>query len=47
VIFDPEERWTVPDSFFSKAVNSPFIGMELYGRVKTTICGGNVVYRGK
>ncbi len=47
VIFDPEERWTVPDSFFSKAVNSPFIGMELYGRVKTTICGGNVVYRDK
>ena len=47
VIFDPEERWTVPDSFFSKAVNSPFIGMELYGKVKTTICGGNVVYRGK
>ena len=46
VIFDPEERWTVPDSFFSKASNSPFIGMELYGRVKTTICGGNVVYRG-
>lgn len=47
VIFDPEERWTVPDSFFSKASNSPFIGMELYGRVKTTICGGNVVYRDK
>ena len=47
VIFDPEERWTVPDSFFSKAANSPFIGMELYGRVKTTICGGNVVYRNK
>ncbi len=47
VIFDPEERWTVPDSFFSKAGNSPFIGMELYGRVKTTICGGNVVYRDK
>ena len=47
VIFDPEERWIVPDSFFSKAANSPFIGMELYGRVKTTICGGNVVYRGK
>jgi len=47
VIFDPEEKWTVPETFRSKATNSPFIGMELYGKVKATICGGNVVYEDK
>ena len=45
VIFDPEEKWTVGDSFRSKASNSPFIGWELYGKVKTTICGGEIVFR--
>ena len=45
VIFDPEEKWTVGDSFRSKATNSPFIGWELYGKVKTTICGGEIVFR--
>ncbi|WP_036610121.1 dihydroorotase [Oribacterium sp. P6A1] len=45
VIFDPEEQWTVPDHFVSKACNSPFIDMKLYGKVKATICGGNVVFR--
>ncbi len=47
VIFDPEEKWTVTDSFRSKASNSPFIGWELYGKVKTTICGGEIVFRDK
>lgn len=47
VIFDPEEKWTVTDSFRSKASNSPFIGWELYGKVKTTICGGKIVFRDK
>lgn len=45
VIFDENEKWTV-ETFASKASNSPFIGQELYGRVKYTICKGNVVYRG-
>ena len=44
VIFDPDEEWTVPGTFASKSVNSPFIGMKLYGRVHMTICGGHVVY---
>ncbi len=44
VIFDPDEEWTVPGTFASKSVNSPFIGMNLYGRVHMTICGGQIVY---
>lgn len=46
IIFDEEEKWTVSE-FVSKSSNSPFIGMELYGRVKYTICGGKVVYKDK
>ncbi len=43
VIFDPEEKWKV-EKFVSKASNSPFVGMELYGKVKYTIYQGKVVY---
>lgn len=43
VIFDEYEKWTVKE-FKSKASNSPFIGRELYGKVKYTLCGGAVVY---
>lgn len=46
LIFDPEERWTV-DKFCSKSNNSPFIGWELYGKVKYTICGGKIIYEDK
>ncbi len=44
VIFDPEESWTVTGDFASKGKNSPFIGQTLFGRVKYTICGGEIVY---
>lgn len=44
VIFDEFEQWTVPEEFSSKSSNSPFIGAELYGKVKYTICSGKVVY---
>lgn len=44
VLFDPEEHWTVGSRFWSRSSNSPFIGMELSGRVKCTICGGKPVY---
>ncbi len=44
VIFDEYEKWTV-STFQSKSSNSPFIGEELYGKVKYTICNGTVVYR--
>lgn len=45
VIFDEREKWTVTeDGFHSKSCNSPFTGMELYGKVCCTVCGGYVVY---
>lgn len=43
VIFDEREKWKV-EYFRSKSENSPFIGMELYGKVKYTISNGRVVY---
>lgn len=43
VIFDMEEKFTV-QKFYSKSTNSPYIGRELQGKVKYTICNGKVVY---
>ena len=45
VLFDPDKKWTVEDHFYSKANNSPFIGMELTGKVQYTICNGKIVYQ--
>ncbi len=46
VIFDENEKWTVSATgFASKSNNSPFVGQELYGEVKYTICNGEVVYK--
>lgn len=45
VLFDPEEAWTVDaDKLHGKSKNCPFKGMTLKGRVKTTFCGGRMVY---
>ncbi|MBQ8974634.1 MAG: amidohydrolase family protein, partial [Oscillospiraceae bacterium] len=45
VIFDPAQRWTVePERFYSKGRNTPFAGALLTGRVKYTVCGGEIVY---
>ncbi|WP_201738790.1 dihydroorotase [Senegalimassilia faecalis] len=44
VIFNEGERWEVGLEFVSKAANSPFVGEELYGKVKYTICAGRVAY---
>lgn len=46
VIFGEKELWKV-NKFASKAVNSPFLGWELPGRVHYTICAGKIVYSGK
>lgn len=43
LIFDEREKWRV-EHFWSKSENSPFIGEELYGKVKYTICRGKIVY---
>lgn len=43
VIFNASEKWVV-ETFASKSSNSPFIGQELYGKVKYTICNGTVIY---
>lgn len=45
VIFNPNESWWVDGEFVSKANNSPFIGEQLYGKVKYTIADGKVVYQ--
>lgn len=44
VIFDPYEEWIVED-FVSKSCNSPFVDWRLKGKVKYTICGGDIVYK--
>lgn len=44
VLIDTSETYRV-DGFVSKASNSPFKGWELKGKVKMTICGGEIVYR--
>ena len=46
LIFDDNEQWQVKD-FDSKSSNSPFIGEELYGKVKYTISEGKIVYTDK
>ncbi|MBR4543339.1 MAG: dihydroorotase [Lachnospiraceae bacterium] len=43
-IFAPGEKWTAGD-YCSKSSNSPFTGQEMRGKVKWTICGGNIVFR--
>lgn len=46
VLFNPEEEYVIDrKDFCSKAINSPFIGMKVKGKVKCTICGGRIVYQ--
>lgn len=45
VIIDADANWTVrPDDFESKCHSSPMEGRTLYGRVRTTIVGGRMLY---
>ncbi|MDO5040516.1 MAG: dihydroorotase [Peptoniphilus sp.] len=44
VIFDDKEEYIVGD-FSSKSKNSPYIGEKLPGKIKYTICRGNIVYK--
>ena len=44
-VFDPGQHWRiVPEALKSQGKNTPFLGYELTGRVRTTIVAGNVVY---
>ena len=45
VIFADKEKRQVTADFKSKAANSPFVGEELTGSVKYTICDGEIVYQ--
>lgn len=46
-IFDPEQYWKVePGSLKSQGRNTPFLGMELQGKVRVTLVEGHVVYEG-
>jgi len=45
VLFDPAAPFKVaPETLKSQGKNTPFLGYELAGRVRTTIVAGNVVY---
>ena len=45
VIFDPKETYKIDKNTFAcKGRNTPFDGREVTGRVKVTICDGNIVY---
>ena len=43
ILFDENEEW-VPEKFFSKSQNSPFLAKKLTGKVKYTVCRGRVIY---
>jgi dihydroorotase len=44
-IFDPARRWTVePLALVSQGKNTPFLGVELRGRVVRTLVGGRTVF---
>ena len=44
-VFDPSAHWTVePRALRSQGKNTPFLGLEVPGRVRATLVGGQVVY---
>ncbi|MBU4304701.1 MAG: dihydroorotase [Candidatus Omnitrophica bacterium] len=44
-IIDPNKKWVVEkEAFLSKSHNSPFIGMNLTGKVIATVAAGRIVY---
>jgi dihydroorotase len=47
VIFDPRKPWRVePAALKSQGKNTPFLGLEVRGKVRATIVGGHVVHEG-
>jgi dihydroorotase len=44
-VFDPEAHWVVePRALQSQGKNTPFLGLELPGKVRATLVGGQVVF---
>jgi dihydroorotase len=44
VVFDPDERWQVrPAALASRSRNTPFVGLELRGKVRHTVFRGEPV----
>lgn len=47
-VFDLNEKYVInPDNFFSKGKATPFKGMEVYGKCKLCLVGGNTVWQEK
>lgn len=44
ILVDTNKEW-VPETYASKACNTPFTGWRLKGRVVETICGGKIVWK--
>jgi dihydroorotase len=46
-VFDPDAHWTVSAATLSsQGRNTPFLGLEVSGRVRQTLVGGRVVFEG-
>ena len=46
-VFDPQAFWKVErDALHSQGKNTPFLGLEVPGRVRYTLVAGNVVHEG-
>jgi dihydroorotase len=44
-VFDPDARWLVePSALKSQGKNTPFLGLELQGKVRYTLVGGHIVH---
>jgi dihydroorotase len=44
-VFDPQAYWRVePSALRSQGKNTPFLGLELAGRVRYTLVGGDIVH---
>ncbi len=47
-VFDPERYWKIaPAALKSQGKNTPFLGLELKGRVRQTLVEGQIVYEAK
>jgi dihydroorotase len=47
-IFDPEQVWTVtPNQLVSQGKNTPFLGIEMMGKVQYTLLHGQITYQAK